>query len=493
MLLPKRLICALAAMVFTAVAVLLPSPAAHADGRSPNSDGLMREEVSFRGGGGLTLHGTVLSPVTPQATGARPGIVLVGGSGPGPREEYRQEAESFALAGITTLVYDKRTVRYSTMDRDFGLLAEDALAGVRLLRGRGGVDPRHVGLWGFSEGGWVAPLAAARSSDVAFVITIGGPGYSPLRTQTWNLTNRLQRRGITGSYLHAVKGPAAQLIDSTAPFPEGDYDPLPVWKRLHRTPVLALWGDHDTQVPPLESARIIERALADAGNGHVVIRFLGEAAHNGHRTSDGFDRIGGPLYQGKRLGALAPGYMDTMTSWVHAVASGHPPPSSTAPAPAQAAASTPTSGTWYAWLAPVLLLLGFASYPVSGALRRITGRPRPRTRWCVALWRWLAGLGLVATTVALLCPIVVFTAGDGAATPVVAGRPVGWLVAQVLSIAVVALTGVAAVTAVTAWRRRFEHPSADARPVQSTAARATVMVTAVLFVPWALWWGTLRP
>ncbi|WP_053923379.1 alpha/beta hydrolase family protein [Streptomyces chattanoogensis] len=486
----NRLIFALVVAVWAASGVLLPAPAAHAAGRGPDGDGLMRQEVSFRGGGGLTLHGTVLSPVTTRTTRARPGIVLVGGSGPGPREEYRQEAESFARAGITTLVYDKRTVGYSTLDRDFGLLAEDALAGVRVLTGRVGVDPRHVGLWGFSEGGWVAPLAAARSSDVAFVITIGGPGHSPLRTQAWHLANRLRHRGITGSYLHAMTGPTAQLMDSTGLFPEGDYDPLPMWERLHRTPVLALWGDHDIQVPPRESARVLQRALAKAGNAHVVIRFLHHTAHNGHRTSDGFDRIGGPVYQGKRLGAPAPGYMDTMTSWVHAVASGHPPVPHTGPAPPQAAASTAVAGTWYAWLTPVLLLLGFASYPVSGALRRITRRARPHTRRCVSLWRWLAGLGLAAVTATLLCPLAVFIAGDGAAAPVVAGRPVGWLVAQVLSVAVVALTGAAAVTA---RRPRLEHAPAGARPVRQTAARATVMVTAVLFVPWALWWGTLRP
>ncbi|MFF4695037.1 hypothetical protein [Streptomyces chattanoogensis] len=179
-----------------------------------------------------------------------------------------------------------------------------------------------------------------------------------------------------------------------------------------------------------------------------------------------------------------------MTSWVHAVASGHPPLSHTDPAPPQAAASTAVPGTWCAWLTPVLLLLGFASYPVSGALRRTTRRARPHARRCVALWRWLAGLGLAAVTTTLLCPLAVFIAGDGAAAPVVVGRPVGWLVAQVLSVAVVALTGAAAVTA---RRRRLEHAPAGARPVRQTAARATVMVTAVLFVPWALWWGTLRP
>ncbi|MEU9500691.1 prolyl oligopeptidase family serine peptidase [Streptomyces sp. NPDC048196] len=493
----RRGISALVAVVGTVVLAAAPVPAgvARADGhrshgRVQDGAGLVHQEVSFRGGDGLVLHGTVLSTATAQRAPARPGIVLIGGSGPGPREEYRQEAEAFARAGITTLVYDKRTVRYSRLDRDFGLLAADAVAGVRLLRGRPGVDPHHVGLWGFSEGGWVAPLAAARSSDVGFVITIGGPGHSPLRTQTWNLTTHLRHRGITGSFLPALEGPAAQLVASTGLFPEGDFDPLPALRRLRHTPVLALWGDHDRQVPPRESAQIFRRTLAGAGNRHVVVRFLRDAAHNGHRTSDGFDRIAGPLYQGKRLGALAPGYVHTLTSWVAAVAAGHPPRSSTASAPPQPVSSAPAAGAWYAWLPPVLLLLGFAAYPVSGALRRIARRPRPGPARGAALRRWLAGLGLVAVTTAVLCPLAVYVVGDGgAAGPVVAGRPSGWLVAQALSVSVVVLTGVTV-----RRRRNGQRTPAGSRPhVRPGVARATLMVTAVLFVPWALWWGTLRP
>ncbi|MES4903148.1 MULTISPECIES: prolyl oligopeptidase family serine peptidase [unclassified Streptomyces] len=448
-----------------ASALLLAAPVAYADG-----DGLVRQEVTFRGGGGLVLHGTVLSK--DGVPGRRPGIVLVGGSGAGPREEYRQEAEAFARAGITTLVYDKRTVGYSRLHRDFGLLADDALAGVRLLRSRSGVNPRQVGLWGFSEGGWVAPLAASRSADVAFVVTIGGPGYDPLRTETWNLATHLRHQGVGGSFRHTVAGPAAQFLGSTGLFPAAGYDPLPVLEQLHRTPVLALWGDHDTQVPPRESARIFREALARAGNRHAVIGFVAGGAHNGHRTSDGFDRIGGPLFHGKKLGELTPSYAQTMTSWVRAVAAGHPPASSAAPAPEQALATTPVPGhAWYVWLAPALLLLGFAAYPVSALLRR-----GPVLRPV----RWLAGLGLLAVVAAVACPLAVFVVRDGAAAPVVWGRPAVWLVVQGLAAAVVVS---ACVSAAALWRRR---------PAPSWAAwlrLAPVGLAAVGFVPWAVWWG----
>ncbi|MEV7691396.1 alpha/beta hydrolase family protein [Streptomyces bungoensis] len=462
---PIRALLALLSGALAGALLLLAAPRAAADG-----DGLVRQEVTFRGGGGLVLHGTVLSKS--GAPGPEPGIVLVGGSGAGPREEYRQEAEAFARAGITTLVYDKRTVGYSRLHVDFGLLAGDALAGVRLLQSRSGVNARQVGLWGFSEGGWVTPLAASRSSDVAFVLTIGASGYDPLRTQAWNLTTHLQHQGVSRPFRRTMAGPAAQFVASTGLFPAAGYNPLPVLEQLHRTPVLALWGDHDTQVPPQESARIFREVLARAGNRHAVIGFVDGGAHNGHRTSDGFDRIGGPLFHGKKLGELSPRYTQTMTSWVQAVAAGHPPASSAAPVPGQALASTPVPGhAWYAWLAPVLLLLGFAAYPVSAVLRR-----GPVLRPV----RWLAGLGLLAVMATVTCPLAVFVAGNGAVAPVVGGRPALWLVVQGLAVAVV----VSACASAAALRRRRLTPSGAV-----WLRLAPVGLAAVGFVPWAVWWG----
>ncbi|PJN32536.1 alpha/beta hydrolase [Streptomyces sp. CB02959] len=462
---PIRAVLAVLSGALAGALLLLAAPVAYATG-----DGLVRQEVAFRGGGGLVLHGTVLSKA--GAPGPGPGIVLVGGSGAGPREEYRQEAEAFAQAGITTLAYDKRTVGYSRLQPDFGLLADDALAGVRLLQSRSGVNPRQVGLWGFSEGGWVAPLAASRSADVGFVVTIGGSGYDPLRTQAWNLTTHLRHQGAGGPFRRTVAGPTAQFLGATGLFPAAGYDPVPVLKQLHRTPVLALWGEHDTQVPPQESARIFRETLARADNRHAVIRFVAGGAHNGHRTTDGFDRIGGPLFHGKKLGELAPGYAQTTTSWVRAVAAGHPPASSATPAPGQALVTTPIPGhAWYAWLAPALLLLGFATYPVSALLRR-----GPILRPV----RWLAGLGLLAVVTAVACPLAVFVAGDSAAAPVVWGRPAVWLVVQGFAVAVAVS---ACVSTAALWRRR---------PTPSWAAwlrLAPVGMAAVGFVPWAVWWG----
>src|SRR5262245_59203520 len=54
---------------------------------------------------GATLAGTVTEPLTP---GPHPGIVIVHGSGPGPRSDYEVWVALYASLGLTVLAYDKR-------------------------------------------------------------------------------------------------------------------------------------------------------------------------------------------------------------------------------------------------------------------------------------------------------------------------------------------------------------------------------------------------
>lgn len=95
--------------------------------------------------GDITLEATVRAPLTP---GRHPALVFVQGAGPGARGEFTTQAEALARTGIVTLTYDKRTVRYDFRNRDFDLLADDALRVMERLRLRADVDPARTGLWG---------------------------------------------------------------------------------------------------------------------------------------------------------------------------------------------------------------------------------------------------------------------------------------------------------------------------------------------------------
>src|SRR3546814_7736405 len=80
--------------------------------------------------------------------------------------------------GIAVFTYDRRGSGASG-SKDAGgaftVLADDAIAAARSLKSDPRIDPRRIGTWGMSQGGWISPLAASRSPDIAFVGVGAGP------------------------------------------------------------------------------------------------------------------------------------------------------------------------------------------------------------------------------------------------------------------------------------------------------------------------------
>ncbi|WP_290057957.1 alpha/beta hydrolase family protein [Amycolatopsis solani] len=405
---------------------------------APPASAADSSDVTFTNGG-VTLHGTVVAP----PGGAKlPGLVMVHGSGAHSREDYRDQAEAFARQGIATLIYDKRTEGYSQFERSYSTLADDALAAVEVLRKRPDVDPARVGVWGLSEGGWVAPLAASKSPDVAFVITLGANGVEPSRQQAWAIENQLRRLGMAGSMVRMASWTMMRQLVGGGVFPEAHHDPVPVLKSL-RQPVLGLWGAKDVLTPPGEAVRIFQESLA-----HHTLRVFPDAQHQLRRTTDGYDKLPG----------YAPGYLELVGTWVH-----HPPATSSAdPPPAQdrpSVALTPLR--WYesTWLQ--LAVLAFLLVAFGFGLGR------------GARWSGVPGLLTVVGFLAVAVLIQV-TTGRGLG-PVVAGRPLVWLALQLLSLGAVAA---AIGTAVAWWRHR-------------TPRLGVLLAGGVVFVPWAVYWGLL--
>jgi pimeloyl-ACP methyl ester carboxylesterase len=157
--------------------LLLLGISAHAGTQQPD---FTTENIRFDCAG-VTLAGTVFAPRQPVAA-----VVLVHGSG----QEKRMTGLATRLAGsgIAVLTYDKRGVGESggvyagpevgTNNIDaanLNLLADDASAAINALLAR--LPARHgpVGLLGFSQAGWVVPLAAGKNSAVRFMVLFSGP------------------------------------------------------------------------------------------------------------------------------------------------------------------------------------------------------------------------------------------------------------------------------------------------------------------------------
>ena len=300
--------------------------------------------------GSRSLGATLLMPAGPAP---RPAVVLIHGSHGPSRDDLRGPATLFARNGIAALIYDKRDLgadqhrehRYS-----FQELADDARAAVRLLKQRDDIDPARIGVFGISEGGWVAPIVAAGNSDVAFVITVSAPAvsYAAVEDAMTRAELRAEGRpqsdaGRAISLLHRVndyvrfRGDGAALtrdledasreswahniaLPRTAPSEEEirndvrwrelDFDSGAYWRRV-KVPVFAAWGDRDPH-PVAESESTMRTALA--GNRDVTLRVFPNATHELLVVT----RPGEP-WQWPRL---APHFIDEMLHWTSA--RGHP-------------------------------------------------------------------------------------------------------------------------------------------------------------------------
>src|SRR6185295_3661766 len=82
-------------------------------------------------------------------------------------------------------------------DADFNDLAADVLACVEVLKSRPEIDAKRIGLFGQSQGGWVAPLAASRSSDIAFLVLVSGAPMTPARQGWWEAESKLRAANVS--------------------------------------------------------------------------------------------------------------------------------------------------------------------------------------------------------------------------------------------------------------------------------------------------------
>jgi uncharacterized protein len=454
----------LLAVVATAALAVLP-------GQPPPATAAVQEtQLSVTTVDGLTLGATLHVPA-----GARPGLpgmVLVHGSGPRTREHLDAEADAFARAGIVTLTYDKRTVGYSLTQRSYSQLADDAIAAAAVMRGRAEVDPAKVGIWGLSEGGWVAPLAAARDPRTAFLVLVGANGVAPLRQQAWADASRMDHVGVRGSLVDASSRTLYRLAAGLGLFAEAHYDPGPPLRAL-TLPVLGIWGALDRATPPVESVAAYREFLDRAGNDHYTLRTFDGAEHALRTTATGYER-----------GAeFAPGYVDLVGSWVADVAADRTPPASVAGAGEQLRTSVDAPPlAWYESVgvqagALAVMLAGFGGLGLTAAWRRVRGHSGPPAPWSA---RVLAGAGLVAVPgcVLYIGSVMMTRGGVFEPGPMIAGRPLPWLALQALA---VVATGAAGALGVRMWRRG------------EVRRHASLLAAGAVFVPWAVYWGLLLP
>jgi len=312
-------------------------------------------------GAGHTLAGTVTLPDAANfGDGPYPAVVFITGSGAQDRDETLFDHKPFAVIadhlakrGIASLRCDDRGVFGSTGNPQTPNtlhFADDVRAQVAFLAARDDVD--EIGLVGHSEGGLIAPIVAADSGDVDFLVLLAGtgvPGKEILIEQTAAL---LAAGGLPPAMIENAKGIQTELLESYAAGAEVEVlreltaeliraqSIVPVddetmesllgaalapfesnWMRtfvtldpreyLRRTtqPVLVLNGSKDLQVLVDQNIPEIKEALAD--NPDVTVTVFEDLNHLFQRAETG------AIYEYATIQTtIEPEVLETIADWI---------------------------------------------------------------------------------------------------------------------------------------------------------------------------------
>jgi len=325
------------------------------------------EEVVYENtSAGIRLAATLTLPRSAQPVAA---VVLLTGSGAQDRNESVAGHRPFLVLsdyltrkGIAVLRADDRGVGGSTgkvstsTSQDF---AGDALAGVAYLKTRKEIDPKRIGLLGHSEGGLVAPLAAGRSGDVAFLVLMAGPGLPgedilllqsklifaaagvnqelvakslELNSQIYSILRKEQDTVAAEKALRELWKTSSTTFSETEKTLLGfsdtvweaqikqvsspwfryflSYDPRPALAKV-RCPILIINGERDLQVPAKQNLAAIESALKETGHKAYTIRELPGLNHL-FQTA----KSGAPTEYAQITETIAPAALELIGNWI---------------------------------------------------------------------------------------------------------------------------------------------------------------------------------
>jgi len=265
---------------------------------------VISQEVQFANAG-ANLVGTVYLPGVGNHL---PAVVVLHHAGAATREAalYRHLREGLPALGFAVLIYDRRGSGQSSGSLrgiDYETLADDAVAGQHALAKLSRIDPTKIGFWGLSQGGWLAVLAAGRSRDAAFAISVSAPLVTADEQMQFATSNLLTVRGysqedvremlearkawigyLRGTNSRAVAADAlakaqskpwfdltympkvSELTDDPALRRKMDDDPVDAVLKA-KVPLLFLYGGADPWVPVAQSMR---RLQALSGQLHNI-------------------------------------------------------------------------------------------------------------------------------------------------------------------------------------------------------------------------------
>lgn len=300
----------------------------------------------------------------PEGPGPFPAVVLLSGSGAQDRDEalmghrpFLVLADHLTRAGFAVLRFDDRGVGGSkgVLDQATQLdLVGDARGALDWLTQQPEVDKTRLGLVGHSEGALIAARTAGADKRVGAIVMLAGPGVTGKEILIQQLVAMARARGVAQADIDAQVVLQKQLLDGlTAKKKRADLEPIlrklvtlqaegatpeqvealvgasltsldTPWfhdflkadpradlRKLKKTPVLALIGALDLQVPADSNIPELEQALARAGNKDATVKSLPGLNHLfQHATT------GSPAEYGDIEETMAPEALGEVSGWL---------------------------------------------------------------------------------------------------------------------------------------------------------------------------------
>jgi hypothetical protein len=303
---------------------------------APASVSVTSREVTFRNGD-VTLSGTLYLPSTSRKA---PVLIAFQAASTATRDLplFRHLTQMMPQLGIGVLIFDRRGSGRSggqPASGGYAVLADDGCTALHMLERVPAVDPKRIGFWGLSQGGWVSTLAASRCPQSAFAISVSAPMTTPAAQMDFAVANILRIDGYSQSdvdqaiaardavdaFEHGAldRATAQQRLDAAAAKPwfpfiymektfhdpaqsgwpgEMWQDPLQ-WLSGDKAPTLMVYGAKDPWVPVGESLKVLKAHAAQFPN--ILVEVLASADHDMMVTASPKEQV-----DPKSLGHLAP-------------------------------------------------------------------------------------------------------------------------------------------------------------------------------------------
>jgi len=313
----------------------------------------------FKLGGTLTL---------PEGEGPFPAAIMISGSGSQNRDEeifghkpFKVIADHLTRKGIAVLRYDDRGVGESggnpigATSADF---AKDARAAHIFLKYRMEIDDKEIGIIGHSEGGLIALILASDYDDIAFIVSLAGPGTkgsvilqdqtehismlsglpeetikqsAEVNTEIYSLIEEYQdpEKGISEINtftrdFYVKEGEEEEVVDqiidnikqtiNPSSYPWLRYfimsDPAVYFTEI-KCPVLALNGEKDCQVMAEKNVNAIVDGLTNAGNKNVTGKVFPGLNHLFQHADTGLPNEYGEIEE-----TMSPEVLETISEWI---------------------------------------------------------------------------------------------------------------------------------------------------------------------------------